>query len=108
MGKQDGFDFARNPKSVNPNIEQRILRYFVTQKVLVYFDPNLNIVSRLILNIKKSVLKMNMPISSTLGENNRKRKSGKYIFFNNSLNTDNDQMQNAKQLFVMVSKTIKK
>ena len=51
---------------------------------------------------------MNMPISSTLGENNRKRKSGKYIFFNNSLNTDNDQMQNAKQLFVMVSKTIKK
>ena len=54
---------------------------------------------------------MNMPISSTLGENNRKRKSGKYIFFINSLNTDNDQMilrKNAKQLFVMVSKTIKK
>ena len=51
---------------------------------------------------------MNMPISSTLGENNRKRKSGKYIFIINSLNTDNDQMQNAKQLFVMVSKTIKK
>ena len=52
---------------------------------------------------------MNMPISSTLGENNRKRKSGKYIFFINSLN--NDQMilrKNAKQLFVMVSKTIKK
>ena len=35
---------------------------------------------------------MNMPISSTLGENNRKRKSGKYIFFMNFLNTDNDQM----------------
>ena len=51
-----------------------------------------------------------MRISSTLGENNRKRKSGKYIFLIISLNTDNDQnftLQEKRKTFIChVSKTI--